>query len=128
MPITYHIDSARNLVVTHAVGVLTDEDVLRHKHRLAADPDFTAGMCELSDVRGVTDLRITPEGVRAMVSTDVSHASRLQAHKLAIVAAEDVVFGMARMYEVLAERHGPSVGVFRDVLEAARWLGVQAAE
>ncbi len=123
MPITYQIDCQHKLVRTHAVGVLTDQDILGHKRKLAADPEFTAGMRELSDVRGVTDFQITPEGVRSMVSTDARHASKLQDYRLAIVASQEVVFGMARMYAILAERHVPNVSVFRDYLDAARWLG-----
>lgn len=124
MPITYHIDCQHKLVRTHAVGVLTDEDILGHKRKLAEDPQFTAGMRELSDVRGVTDLQITSAGVRAMVNADASQASRLHDYRLAIVAGQEVVFGMARMYELLAEPHVPNVGVFRDYLDAARWLGL----
>lgn len=124
MPITYHIDPIRNLVITHAVGTLTDEDILTHKRKLAADSGFRPGMGELSDVRGITDLRVTADGVRAMVEADASQASNLQGYRLAIVAGQDVVFGMARMYELLVERHLPHVNVFRSCLDAARWLNV----
>lgn len=124
MPITYQIDHQYKLVRTHAVGVLTDEDLLGHKRKLAADPQFTAGMRELSDVREVTDLQITAEGVRSMVNTDASQASKLEDYRLAIVAGQEVVFGMARMYEILVEQHVPNVSVFRDYREAARWLGL----
>jgi hypothetical protein len=121
---TYHIDPRYNLVRTHALGVLTDEDIVGHKKRLAADPRFTPGMYELSDVRGVTDLRVTPEGIQALVEVDGSQSSKLQDYKLAIVAGQDLVFGLARTYGILAQRHVPNIGVFRDDREAAEWLGV----
>jgi hypothetical protein len=40
----------------------------------------------------------------------------------AVVADTDVFYGMARMYQLLAEFDGIAVGVFRDVAEAERWL------
>ena len=68
MPISYEIDSVRRLVLATATGVLTDEDVLQHKQRLAKDPDFRPGMRELSDVRAIERLidenfPLTPKGI-----------------------------------------------------------------
>ena len=124
MPISYRIDAARNLVHTIADGTLTDEDVIGHKLRLAADPAFTPGMLELSDVRAVTQLAVTTAGVRRMVNVD--EASGKTPGRLAIVADQSAVFGMARMYQTLGE-HGPMrVGVFRTNEEAEKWL--EAAE
>lgn len=70
MPITYRIDSERGIVLTAATGVLTDDEVMAHKRALAGDPGYRAGMRELSDVRGVERLDVTPEGVRLMASLD----------------------------------------------------------
>ena len=124
MPISYRIDSRCNLVLTTADGVLTDDDVLDHKRKLTADPNFKAGMCEITDIRDVTEFRVTVEGVNKMVATDSANASGLAEYKLAIIAKQDVVFGMARMYQTLTEGNVPNVRVFRDHEEAARWLGI----
>ena len=96
MPISYRIDPSRKLVLTTATGVLTDDDLIRHKQRLVADPAFQPGMRQLSDVRGVTDLQVTPLGVRLMVAADEGHAAALAGHRLAIVVSKDLAFGMAR--------------------------------
>ena len=58
------------------------------------------------------------------MEVDGSQSSKLQDYKLAIVAAQDVVFGLARTYGILTQRHVPNIGVFRDDREAAEWLGV----
>lgn len=123
MPISYRIDPERNFVFTTASGILTDDDILDLKRRLTADPEFRAGMRELSDVRAVTDLRVTAQGVRSMVDEDAKQSSTLHSYKLAIVAGKDSVFGMARMYQMLTEGNLPHVAVFRDYETAARWLG-----
>ena len=124
MPISYTIDSTRQLVRTTATGILTDRDVLTHKKVLAADPRFRPGMRELSDVRGVTDLRVTSAGVHAMVAADAAHTVQSGAHQLAIVAGHDVVFGMARMYQTLTESTVSKVAVFRSQEDAIEWLGL----
>ena len=40
----------------------------------------------------------------------------------AIASDNNVLYGMARMYQILAERDGISIGVFRSLPEAERWL------
>jgi hypothetical protein len=123
MPISYRIDSERGLVITTASGVLTDDDILELKRRLAADPEFKMGMRELSDVRAVTDLQVSTEGVRRMAAMDESPSSARSSHKLAIVAGSDATFGMARMYQMFTESNQPHVAVFKDYDRARRWLG-----
>ena len=128
MPISYRIDQQRNLVRTAASGILTDEDVLGHKRALMADPEFRAGMRELSDVRAIDELRVTPAGVRSMVALDGASAGKLAAYRLAIVASENATFGMARMYQLMTEENVQHVGVFRNLTEAAAWLGVASVD
>ena len=40
----------------------------------------------------------------------------------AIVAESNLEFGIARMYEMLAEKNGFDVNIFRDKSEAMKWL------
>jgi hypothetical protein len=111
-------------VRTLATGRLTDNDILDMKRRLAADPAFRPGMRELSDVCAVTELQVTPLGVRRMLAIDSEQAARQTGHRLAIVACQDEVFGMARMSEMLSPIAPSPVGVFRTYREAAAWLGI----
>jgi hypothetical protein len=119
---TYRIDSVHGVVLTSCTGVLTDDDLLAHKRQLADDPNLRPGMVELSDVRGVERLDVTAVGVRQMVMMDED----LQSHRLAIVVSQEVIYGMARMYQSLTEPNNPNVGVFRDMSEARAWLGLSA--
>ncbi len=125
MPISYRIDESRNLVLTAATGVLTDAEVLEHKERLLRDPEFRHGMAELTDVRAVARLEVTPEGIRRMVGFDSREGAGTENHRLAIVASHDFIFGMARMYQTQAELYRPEVGVFRTLDEALGWLGMR---
>ncbi len=124
MPITYRIDLELGAVFTTITGVLTDEEMIRHKEQLVKDPDFRPDLKQLSDVRGIESLDVTPEGVRHFAVMDKEHASRLGEHRLAIVASEDAVFGTARMYQMFTEQNVEHVQVFRDMETAREWLGL----
>ena len=121
MPIDYRIDSTRQVVLTHAWGVLTDADILTLKERLIRDPDFTDGMDELSDVSDIERLEVSSYGVELMVAHDRRNGS-LRRHRLAIVVPGDRVFGMARMYQLMSGERDQNVGVFRSFPEAQEWL------
>ena len=120
MPMAYTIDAGRKLVLTRAWGVLSDSDVLQHKATLDADPKFVAGIRELSDVREIERLAVTSSGVRDMIRRDKEKLTKPE-HRLALVVASDVVYGMARMYALLRGEH-TFVRVFRTLPEAGEWL------
>ena len=122
MPISYRIDVERNLVLTTGSGTLTDNDIIQFKARLLQDPDFKPGMKELSDIRGIDQLDITPSGVQAMVQQDARNSAEVASHKLALVVSKEVAYGMARMYQTLTQSNIETVGVFRDIDEARAWL------
>ncbi len=84
-----------------------------------------AGMGELSDLRTVERFEVTSEGIKAAIAIDTAEADRFGAFKRAIVAAQDIVFGIARMYQGQTESISSlQVWVFRDIGEAKVWLGV----
>ena len=122
MPLTYRIDAARRLVLTHATGVLTDADLLAHKERLVHDPAFDPGMSQLSDIRNIERLDVTAAGVQAMVDHDNSNAPRRHGHRMALVVPADEAFGMARMYQLMHHNEEENIGVFRTISEAEAWL------
>ena len=125
MPVTYRIDVEAGLVRTFAHGVVTEAEVLEYQDKLAADPAFEASMGQLTDARGIERLDVTTNGIRQFVAHDARHAERFAGHRMAIVASEDVVFGMARMYQTMSD---VNVGVFRSIEEALVFLGQADAE
>src|SRR5262249_6167783 len=95
MPLSYRIDHARGLILTTGAGDLTDADVLAHKQALVADATVAPGMRELSDLRGVTRVLITTQGVQLMIGLDARHAPTFRNSKLAVIARDDAQFGMS---------------------------------
>ena len=120
--ITYRIDEALGVVRTTVTGRLDDQDLLAHKRALLADPRFTVGMKELSDIRQCEQMDVTPQGIAAAASFDSDHSSELRAHRLGLLVPTDLVFGLARMYEMSTDGNTGGVMVFRTEEDALRWL------
>jgi hypothetical protein len=125
MPITYRIDPVQRVILTEASGVLTDEDVLAHKALLLKDPAFDPTYGELSDIRKIERLEVTSAGVQAMAQHDATNADKRHGHRLALVVSGEVVYGMARMYQIVSQQEDSGVGVFRTIDEASEWLGIR---
>jgi len=109
-------------VYSVATGVLTDDDIITHQQRLAQDPDFKADLRQLFDARGVTQVEVTPETLRHRADANpFGYGARR-----AIIAPGDVVFGLARLFQLTANARGhrDELQVFRSSAEARAWLGL----
>jgi hypothetical protein len=119
MPITYVIDRFRQRMRTQAEGLVTFADIAAHLEREARDRGLD--LPEVIDARAATT-NITPQEVRRLVHR-VERMTRTQPFgPTAIVATNDFVFGMARMFSILMEPSGIAVNVFRDLPSAEAWL------
>ena len=120
MPATYLIDLERKLVISHAWGAITDDDVREHNRMLRTDPLFDPTFRQLVDMSGITE-----DLVDVQTKRDVSHDQFFAPGvRRAWVAPADYSFGMARMYAIAAESEGQAIGVFRARSEAEEWLGL----
>ena len=119
MPVTFEIDPVRRIVWTVASGCVTYDELARH---LAAEEREDAlGLGEMFDGRGATT-DVTPEQVRALVTRTDALVRQGRFGALAIVTDSDFAYGMARMYQILADPLPVRIGVFRTLDEATAWL------
>jgi hypothetical protein len=120
MPITYTLDRERRRMITRAEGLLTRAELESHLDVEAQD--HAEEFAELFDARNATT-DITADDVRGLVDRARQwQAAGIVVGPTAIVATTDVVYGMARMYAILAEFLNAPVEVFRDVEPAMEWL------
>lgn len=119
MPVSYRIDKNRRLVWSTAWGVFSYDDVVAHKDRLLSDPDFDPGYSQIADLTQVTRLKLTTTEVEAFAQFQVfSPGSRR-----ALVASDDGLFGLGRMFATLRDIRGESgIGVFRSIDDALEWI------
>jgi hypothetical protein len=125
MPIDSEIDHERRLVTARGRGTLTHDDVFGYQRDLWSRADV-AGYDELVDLTEIE--RIDPPStgeVRNLATLSASMDSRDSKSRLAIVARDDFVFALGRMYETyrgLDPRSTKEVRVFRTVPEALAYL------
>jgi len=118
MPISYTIEPDGRLV-TRADGLITFHDIHAHLDHEQRNRDL--GRAELVDARGAI-AELTPDQIRSLIQRAEDMLETVDLGPTAFVITNDVVFGMARMYTLLAERAGVNAQVFRDVPSATTWL------
>ncbi len=125
MPIDHRIDHTRRLVIAEGRGEVTEQDIFGYQREVWSRPEVT-GYHELVDMSGIKSMP-TPEAGRMRelailaAGTDVPHPGA----RLAIVANNDLAYGLAQMYAAYRSVNPQStkrVEVFRSLDEALRWL------
>jgi hypothetical protein len=127
MPITYRIDHARRLVQAEGHGTLTADDLFRYQREVWLRPDVT-GYSELVDMRPVRHIeQPSPARIRELAQLSAAMDPLAHGSRFAIVAPDDLAFGLGRMYESYRSLQPDStkdVGVFRTMEDALAFLGV----
>jgi hypothetical protein len=118
MPITYTIDRDHGVVLSRAWDVLTYAELREHYFRLAADPDFDPGFCQLADNRQVHRVDMTAQTLRQLAGITIFAEGRPRA----LVVSAESDYGLARMYAIFSETAGQKVAVFREWADALQWL------
>jgi hypothetical protein len=126
MPVTYSIDATTKVIRTTCSAPLTFIDVLEHFRTLRRDPACAGYLDVLLDVSDADAIPATAQ--LGAVATELA-AVRAKVHfgACAIVATRDAMFGMMRMFEVLASGYFDAIHVFRGSIEAESWLAAQRA-
>jgi hypothetical protein len=124
MTIQVHVDESRQLVEVVFAGQVTDSEFADTMNRYLQEPFATLPL-GLFDLTDIASLDVAAESIRDAARRVAQHVdSRLEQGKLAIVAPRDLLFGMARMYEMLRDESPVEVRVFRERNEAESWLGL----
>jgi hypothetical protein len=120
MPIRFIYNSKVKILFTTAEGVITFEDLQAH-----LNGEWSAkrvGNREFVDASAAST-NLTSEEAKRIVATLLQMSRQQEFGPTAIVANDNVLFGMASMVGILSElRDGPAVGVFRSVSEGLDWL------
>ena len=128
MPLEHRIDHRLRLVLTRAIGTLTDEEIFGYQREVWSRPDV-AGYDELVDMSAVEHVAVSSiERVAELASFSAAMDTRPSVSRFAIVAPRDFEFGLGRLYGARREmdsRGTKRVGVFRSRAEALAWLGLE---
>ena len=121
MPITSNRDRTKDLTIFKVTGVLSFGLVFPVVKSFY-DGDPTSHV--LWDLIDTTDIQFTSEEVLELVRFKPRFEGKRNPGKTALVAQEDVLFGLSRMFEIQSGiQEAPyAVMVFRSLYEAHQWL------
>jgi len=125
-PISFEIDFSQRLKRAVFNGVITEEVLFHSYEKLLSEPDYDPTLNDLVDMRAVERLEASSKSVRRLVEL-FSQPELMSTNKLAIVAPESYIFGIARMYEIMSSETTEQIQVFRDMKDAENWLGILPA-
>jgi hypothetical protein len=127
MPIIYRIDHERRLVLSRAVGLFNAAGAFAYQREVWTRPEVT-GYDELIDMSAVAEVELHhPDRLRQLAEISSATDPPTLSSRLAIVAPNDLTFGLGRMYQAhraLQSKSTKDVGVFRTLGEAFAFLGV----
>lgn len=119
MPVTYAIDETRSLIVTTLVGSVSRDELFAYLAELAADPRGASCTKSLVDLELSTPVDGSPEWMQS-ISARTEAAEGVE--KLAIVAPDDLRYGLSRAYEAYVSGRQFETRVFKTRIEAEEWL------
>ena len=122
MPVTYSLEGT--LLRLTLSGTYEPQDIVSEFQAALADPLCPDPVSLLVDVTRSESLADRhPSQIRYVAEFLGPYAKRIQG-RCAVVAVEDLHFGLGRMGSVYSENVGVEAVIFRDPNEARRWLGV----
>jgi len=109
-------------------GVVTGRELLDCINmRFSADEKTRKYVYCMSDHTDTEDFRVSKSEIELMAQRDMEAAAVKFNMIFAIVAPEDLGFGLSRTFEVHAENTGWDIRVFRAVAEARDWIRKMAS-
>lgn len=122
MPARVSVDPDRNTVILELVGRLSVAEATTVLAEIGADERLRQGPTGLVDATALAGIDLEARDVRQLAFL-ASQADRLwTGGRWAIVAPSDLVYGIARMYQLIRSEAPYELGVFRSPDEARRWL------
>lgn len=120
MPFDSVIYPTRRLIVTTGTGFLTGDDGLACAIGLKIKPGFDPSFNQLLDLTAATRFTATADQMKRIAQESTFSKSS----RRAIVASEEAVFGLARMFQAYRSMSGvgEQVKVFKEINPALKWL------
>lgn len=110
--------------ILRAWGSLSEQEVVKAHEDHFGQPSEKFGLYRygLSDFSDVVSIEISSDAVRGISQMCVNAARENPDSTVAIVGSRDLVFGLARMLEALAQDAPWEISVFRTRSSAVAWI------
>lgn len=120
MPAEYKIDKALGIVFSLAYGTINDDEAYSHQDKLRKDHDFDPSFSQLADFTKVTLVDLSADAIHHLAERNPFGLGS----KRAFVAPMNLMYGLARMFQMLTDDHPDELTVFRDMQEARKYLSL----
>lgn len=126
MPIEYGIITDQKLAYIRAWGKVSAEDIMMKGAAMFSEKSWKNGYHIICDYRDIEDLHADMEDVQRIVNQDKDNEAIFDRSRLALVATEDLVYGVSRMWELLSQDNRQEKMIFRNMEDAIEWLGLES--
>ena len=104
------------------LGDATLDKILKAAEEVYSEEYITIQKYQIIDFTECTSFQLSSDDMRAIVEVDIEVSKSNPDIIIAIVAPDDIAFGMSRVYEAYAEETGFRIKVFRDKKESRLWI------
>jgi len=123
MPIKFDINPDKSLVVVVHEGVVLDKEFMSTYQALYRHDRFDYSYNLLVDLRRADSSARSTNALKGFASFIQNQYANIKSHpKVAVIATENISFGLARMYEAFSESVPWDFKVFREASGALEWL------
>ena len=125
MTIRFRTMPDHNLAILEHIGRTPDDEFLAFYKEFFDSDNYASSMNLLVDLRKADSSPRSKEVLRDFAGFVSGRLAGIVTHpKVAVVASQDLSFGLARMYEVFADSVPWDFVVFRAIDAALAWLGL----
>jgi hypothetical protein len=111
------VDPSRKIIRVIVRGAFTEALAGEASRTMRSAPEFQSGFGTLIDLCGVTNVEVTSETVQGF-----AERAQKDRNRVAILVNQAVLYGLARLYEILSDLTEDRVRVFQDEASAIDWL------
>lgn len=122
MPANVQIDPSRKFVTLDLRGSLDPAEAASALRSIITHPDLPMAPNGIIDTTELVDLNLQARDVRDLAAMAELSDERWRGGRWAVIAPRDLVYGMARMYQMIRSNAPYEIGVFRTREEGVSWL------
>ncbi len=124
MPISYRFDKSLNVVFVKGRGKVSREQLVDLATKIVTDPELPPSRDKLIDCHETQPMGISTSALRE-VARIFSNGDAVRRCRIAMVANQDLAYGLFRMYQILRDESPSEFRVFRETREAEEWLDLR---
>jgi hypothetical protein len=121
MSVHYTYNKEKDMLYAAAEDNVSIEELTTVLNEISSSDIFSPDVKTLWDIRKLDFSKIDSDFARQLINVRKQNTSRGNA-KVAILAEQDLAYGMSRMYESMSDGMPQTIMVFKELKKAEDWL------